>query len=92
MDYVIGVRTDEAVGDISGTMQLEIPGGLYAVIATPPSSHFDFVNTIHRTWGYILNVWMPQSDYRCVCSPQYETYAEASRTYSEDIYLPIAKR
>jgi len=94
LDYFIGIRTDAADGDISGTTKLIIPGGLYAVIATPPSSHFDFVNTIHRTWGYILNVWMPKSEYRCSRDNpyQFETYVETSRTYSEDIYIPIEGR
>jgi AraC family transcriptional regulator len=91
LDYFIGIRTDLANGDTSGTSELKIAGGLYAVVATPQSSHFDFVNTIHRTWGYILNDWMPQSKYRCSRDNpyQFETYIEASRTYSEDIYIPI---
>jgi len=93
LDYFIGIRTDEAAGDITGTTQLEIPGGLYAVTSTPPSTHFDFVNTIHRTWDYILDVWMPKSGYHCDRSNpyQFETYVEASRTYSERIYIPIER-
>lgn len=92
LDYFIGIRTEDAKGDITDTKQLCVSGGLFAVFSTPPTSHFDFVNTIHRTWSYILNVWMPQSEYRCVCGPQFETYVEASRTYSEDIYIPIEMR
>jgi AraC family transcriptional regulator len=90
--YLIGIRTDNATGDTSGTVQFEIPSGLYAMVSTPPASHFDFVSTIHRTWGYILGVWMPQSEYEVVCGPQFETYVETSRTYSEDIYIPIKKK
>jgi AraC family transcriptional regulator len=92
LDYVIGIRTDKATGETAGTKQLEIPGGLYLMVPTPPTSHFDFVNTIHRTWNYILNVWLPQSDYVFIGGPQYEKYVEASRTYSEDIYIPVGKR
>jgi len=93
-DYYIGIRADEAGGDMSGTITLDIPGGLYAVSSTPAASHTDFVGTIHRTWDYILGVWMPKSPYRCDFSRRYrfETYVEASRTYSEDIYIPIVCR
>lgn len=91
LDYFIGIRAEDAVGDTSGTMQLQVSGGLYALFSTPPSSHFNFVNTIHRTWHYIFNVWMPGSEYRCAADHgyQFETYVEASRTFSEDIYIPI---
>ena len=94
LDYYCGIRTDEADGDTSGTIRLDIPGGLYAFTSTPPTSHFDFVNTIHRTWSYILNIWMPQSGYRCAGDNpyQFETYVEASRRYSEDIYIPVEKK
>lgn len=88
-DYWCGIRTKEALGDTSGTFQLCIPGGLYAVFATPSATHIDFVNTIHRTWEYILNVWLPESRYRYIGGYQFETYVEASRTFSEDIYIPI---
>lgn len=94
LDYFIGIRTDDVGGDISGTMQIEIPGGLYAAFATPPSSHFDFVNTIHRTWRYVFDIWIPQGDYWRAGGYDYEfeTYVEASRTYSEKIYIPIIKK
>ena len=92
LDYFIGIRADEADGDKTETIQLEIPGGLYAVFATPPASHFDFVNTIHRTWQYICNTWFPQSGYKRNGIYEFETYVEASRTYSEKIYIPITDR
>jgi len=94
VDYFIGIKKEEANGDISGTSCLEISGGLYAVFATPPTSHFDFVNTVHRTWNYITDVWLQQSEYQFALGSKYqfETYVEASRTYSEDIYIPIEKR
>jgi AraC family transcriptional regulator len=92
LEYFIGIKTSDFSEDMPGTQQLEILGGLYAVFTTPPSSHFDFVNTIHRTWDYILNIWLPDSEYKAVCLPQFETYVEASRTYSEDIYIPIERK
>jgi AraC family transcriptional regulator len=53
LDNFIGVQKDNAIGDTDGTMELLIQGGLYAIFATPKTSHYDFVNTIHRTWAYI---------------------------------------
>jgi len=94
VDYFIGIKKDDANGDISGTSRLEISGGLYAVFATPPASHFDFVNTVHRTWDFITNVWLQQSEYQFTLDSKYqfESYIEASRTYSEDIFIPIEKK
>jgi AraC family transcriptional regulator len=91
LDYFIGIQRDNVNGDIMGTTELKIPGGLYAVFATPPASHFDFVNTIHRTWKYIFHDWMPQNGYKCATGYKYqfETYIEANRTFSENIYIPI---
>jgi AraC family transcriptional regulator len=91
LDYYIGIRTDEAAGDTSGAMQMEISGGTYAVFATPPSSHFDFVNTVHRTWQYISEEWRPPSPYYRLEQCEFETYIESSRKFSEDIYIPIKK-
>ena len=92
VDYFIGIRAESAAGNVEGAIELEIPGGLYAVFATSTTSHFDFVNTIHKTWNYIHNTWLPQSDYRLAAGYQFETYVEASRTYSEDIYIPIERK
>ena len=91
LDYFIGIRAEDANGDITDTKELFVSGGLYAVFATPTTSHFNFVNTIHRTWPYIFNEWMPESGYQCASNHgyQFETYVEDSRTYSEDIYIPI---
>ncbi len=91
LDYFIGIRTEDIDGNTSGTTQLLVSGGLYAVFSTPPSNHFNFVNIIHRIWNYIFNVWMPGSEYRCTTDHgyQFETYVEASHTFSEDIYIPI---
>lgn len=94
LDYFIGIRTEEALGNTLGTIPLFVSGGLYAVFSTPPASQEDFVSTIHQTWQYILNVWLPKSKYQCACGHgcQFETYIEASRTFSEDIYIPIEEK
>ncbi len=90
-NYYIGIQTEKAKGDLTGTCRLAVKGGLYALFPTPPSTHCDFINTIHKTWRYILSTWLPQSGYRYTGGPQFECYVEQSRTYSEDIYIPIEK-
>ena len=91
LDYFIGIRKEEAHGDLSGTVELEVRGGLYAVFETPAASHFDFVHTIHKTWDYIGRVWLPEHGYRKVNSYELECYTESSRTYSETIYIPVER-
>ena len=90
-DYYAGIRKENASGNLDGTNELQIQGGLYAIFTTPPRTQFDFVNTIHHTWAYILNIWIPQSPYRCADADRYqfESYIEDSRTFSEDIFIPI---
>lgn len=89
LDYYIGIRKTDALGDTSGTVDLDIPGGLYAVFTTPVTTHEDFVNTIHRTWNYINTVWLPNSGYKRTDGYEFETYIEESRTFSEKIYIPL---
>ena len=92
LDYYIGIETQNANGDTSNTKELTINGGLYALFSTPPSTQSDFVNTIHKTWCYITNKWLQQSEYIYNGGYQFECYIEQSRVYSEDIYIPITKR
>ena len=89
LDYFIGIRKNNALGDTDGTVELLIQGGLYAVFATPRTSHYDFVNTIHRTWDYINSKWLQNSGYRRTGSYEFESYIEESRTFSEKIYIPL---
>lgn len=91
LDYYIGIRKEKAVGDLTGTTELSINGGLYAVFATPKTSHYDFVNTIHRTWSYINCLWLPDSGYKKTGEYELESYVEESRTFSERIYIKIIK-
>ena len=53
LDYFIGVRTEDAVGDVSGTQEIGISGRVYALLRIPIATHGNFVNTIHLTWEYI---------------------------------------
>lgn len=92
LDYFIGILTENALGNTEGTLGLQIPSGLYAVFETPPATHYDFVNTIHKTWNYINTVWLKESGYLRCAAPEFETYLENSRSFSEKIYIPIRKR
>ena len=91
LDYYIGVRENEAKGDIAGTVKLDIAGGLYAVFETPPASQHDFVSVIRSTWDWIYAEWMPRSGYRRADGYEMESYVEMSREYSERIYVPLTK-
>lgn len=91
LDYWIGIREADARGDRSDSLELPIDGGLYAVFETPASSHFDFVNNIHRTWNYINTVWLPNSGYIRTGGYEFECYVEESRQFSETIYIPLKK-
>lgn len=92
LDYYIGIRRDEALGDLRDTQIMKIQGGLYAVFRTPLTTHFEFVNNIHRTWNYINTVWLPNGMYERTGGYEFECYLEESRRYSETIYIPVRKR
>ena len=91
LDYYIGIREEDALGDTSETIRLEISGGMYAVFDTTPTSQHNFVNRIRRTWDWIYGVWLPSSGYRRGDGFELESYIESSRKYSERIYVPLVK-
>lgn len=90
IDYFIGIRKNDAKGDITDTITLNVKAGLYAVFQTPPATIFNFVNTIHRTWEYIYE-WLPKNGYARTGDYELESYVEESRLFSEIIYIPIKK-
>lgn len=92
LEYYIGILTEYAHGDLTGTMQLNVEGGLYAVFHTPPADKYTFVNTIRRTWDYILGEWIPQSGYAYPGDCDFETYREGSREFSERIYIHMKEK
>lgn len=92
LDYWIGIKETDAQGNRDGTVKLHVKGGLYAMFQTPPSTHFEFVNCIHRTWDYAKNVWLGESGYVRRSDFEFECYLEESRLFSETIYIPIKKK
>lgn len=88
LDYYIGIPSEYALGDLEGTMRLCIPGGSYAIFSTPTAKQDTFVTQIHRTWDHIKE-WFPSSGYERKRGYEFECYREKSRTFSEDIYIPV---
>jgi AraC family transcriptional regulator len=89
LDYFIGILTENAEENVSGTQEIQITAGFYALFNTPNTTHAGFVNTIHRTWEYINTVWLPQSGYKRTGGYEFENYIEQSQIFSEKIYIPI---
>lgn len=92
LNYFIGIRKELAIGDCSDTILIEIPGGTYAVFTTPKANHYNFVDTVHRTWSYINTVWLCSGEYERRNTPEFEVYIEESRSFSERIYIPIKEK
>lgn len=89
LEYYVGILTEYAHGDLTGTVQIKVDGGLYAVFNTPPADKYTFVNTIRRTWDYIMQEWIPQSGYVYPGDCDFEVYRESSREFSERIFIHI---
>ncbi len=85
--YFIGIREEYALGDLSGTIPLEIPGGTYIRFDTPPGPQFRFIATVQRTWAGISE-WMEHHGYRRMAGYELEYYVESSRTFTETILIP----
>ncbi len=91
LDYWIGIRADMAKGDLTGTMKIVIPAGLYIRFVTSPVEQFAFVRTIHRTWAAIPD-WLSVHGYGRLDGYEMETYQESSRSFSEEIWIPVVKK
>lgn len=92
LEYYVGIPAEYAHGDLTGTVQLEVEGGLYAVFDTPQADKFTFVNTIRRTWDHIMREWIPQSGYVYPGDCDFETYRENSRKFSERIFIHLKEK
>ena len=88
--YIVGVWTDR-LGP-PGTVSVRIAGGLHAVFDTPHVDAYTFVESVHNTWDAIYGQWLPASGFERAPGPDYETYCEVSRKYSERIYIPVARK
>lgn len=91
LDYYIGIDSRYAHGDMNGTVTLNVDSGWYAVFQTAPANQYTFVDTVRKTWDWIGKRWLPENDYRRRNDWELECYTESGKTYSETIYIPIAK-
>ena len=91
LDYYICIKKEQALGDLTGTTELTVAEGLYALFDTTPTGQHEFVDTIRRTWDWIGAVWLPQNGYRRTGGYELESYVESSKKYSERIYIPLEK-
>lgn len=91
LEYFIGIKTEDARGDIRDTLELRISGGVYAVFSTLPATQESFVTQIRGTWDYINRQWRPEQGYRRRADYEFECYREKSRLFSEEIYIPLDK-
>lgn len=89
--YAIGIRSEHVQGNQPDTISLAIDGGLYAAFETQAADPISFVATIHRTWDWIFESWLPTNGYVRREGYEFESYLESSRLYSETIYIPIRK-
>ena len=65
--------------------------GLYAIFDTPFAEQHNFVGIIRDSWKWIYQEWLPNSGYRRTSGFELESYIEASKKYSERIYVPLEK-
>jgi len=101
--YMMGVGVAEAEYATPlrpGTYRHAIPGGLYAVFTTPLSNNDNQTAILTATWKYILEEWLPASEYKYDDSRTgYEYHDERAhddwRTDGmccTEIRIPICKR
>lgn len=87
--YIAGRPVERVQDDLSGLVVCSIAARRYVVFATPPATQNTFVATVHRTWDRIVSEWIPASPWPVDSSFDFEMYCEASRTYSEQICIPV---
>ena len=103
--YLMGVGVSEAEYAIPlrpGTYRHELPGGLYAVFTTPLAGDEAYTQNaaLQDTWKYILEDWLPRSEYEYDDSrTDYEYHDERAHDDWRDdckccteIRIPICKR
>ncbi len=90
--YIIGLEVESFDNIPASAAARIVPAAEYAVFSTPIADTYTFVSTINKTWRFIYQHWFPDSGYVHTGTHEFETYCEYSRTYSEDIYIPVRYR
>ena len=97
--YLLGVAFDDGTDEANlepDMRKAEIPGGLYAVFATPKAPSEQYPQSIADTWAEILTRWLPASPYEYDDARLgFEAYDERDHAWLHDgmaqmdIYVPI---
>lgn len=87
--YIIGIEVDDFKKVNGECAKMIVPAAHYAVFKTPPADTHTFVKNIHMTWDFIYTFWFPQTGFKHMGTHEFETYCEESRSYSEEIWIPI---
>ncbi|MBI9012091.1 MAG: GyrI-like domain-containing protein [Clostridiales bacterium] len=67
---------------------LIIPAGWYLKFDTPLADAFTFVESIHQAWEEIYR-YIKENNITQKGPFAFERYIEASRTFSEEIFIPV---
>jgi predicted transcriptional regulator YdeE/DNA-binding transcriptional MerR regulator len=85
-EYIAAVEPEPSATVPEGMVTKNIPAGRYAVFPTT-------LPTIHDTWGYIMQNWLPRSGYKRAMQPDFELYDETFDPADPNgklyIYVPI---
>ncbi|WP_342560082.1 AraC family transcriptional regulator [Psychrobacillus sp. FSL W7-1457] len=96
--YLFTVNYDEGTTIPEGIIKLQVKAATYAVFKTPLVLEEHFVSSIKGTWQYILEDWLPNSQYEVdEGSYDFEYYDEHCHDWEYDkiymeIYLPIKEK
>ena len=88
-DYIAGIEVGKAEDIPEGMIHVDVPENTYAVFTCT-------LPTLRKTFTYIQETWMPQSDYKRADGPEFELYERNFNPYDENsklyVYIPVLKR
>lgn len=91
---ITGVKVEDPEAVEDGLYVDWVPPGLYGIFSAPPTEG-DLAQSVMDTWRYILEKWLPESDYTLAPNGlDYEFYDERCHgaPYSMDICIPLVKK
>ena len=87
-EYIAGVDVTSTDRMPEGMVQRTVPAGTYAVFPCT-------LTTIHETYDYAANTWLPSSGYKWAQAPDFERYDETFDPADPEslltIYIPVVK-
>jgi len=89
-EYVAGLPISKVEDVPEGFVEREVPAYTYAVFA-----HKGDLPSLGKTYEYIYETWLPQSDYHIAAKIDFEYYDRDFKNFAPDsvfyIYVPIIK-